>query len=237
MRLLHGILIGAALAFMQPSAWGFESVRTQEINECRSGELATWDDGQDKPASGLPLAFVYDPAAAPDWFAPTVVAGLVKKAAVAWSQCGVPVQVLGLAGGAEERAGTIRIQWNEKDSGGNFGLANLGRRTLSLSPKAFELLKTRNPAHDARTTLQLVISHEMGHFFGLLAHSRRCVDVLSYYDNGRGEKCYSRDVSQMRFFAEYRHVLPTACDIERCRKVNGQPPLTAGRLGMTAPLP
>jgi hypothetical protein len=194
-----------------------------------------WGDGQDHPVRDSSLSFVYDPATAPDWFPQVQVAALVGKAAIAWSQCGVPIQVLGRAASAEQRSGAIRVQWNEKESRGNFALANLGQRTLSLSPKAFELLRTRNPGHNASEMLQLVISHEMGHFFGLLAHSRRCVDVLSYYDKGRGEKCYSRDVSQMRFFPEYRHVLPTACDIERCHKVNGQPPLPAGRVGIAAP--
>jgi hypothetical protein len=122
------------------------------------------------------------------------------------------------------------VQWSVKDSGGNFGLANLGKKTLSLGPQGFELLKSRNPKYDSRETLQMVISHEMGHFFGLMAHSRRCVDVLSYYDNGKGETCSSRDRSQMKKVIEYRNTLPTACDIERCRNINGFPPLVAGRL-------
>jgi hypothetical protein len=229
-RAMKSLLMGFVVAFQSLCAWGFELARTQEISECRSGELMTWGDGQDRPVTGLPLVFAYEPATAPDGFSPALVAGMVSKAAVAWSQCGLPVQVISGVGSAGQQKGTIRIQWNEQGSGGNFGLANLGQRTLSLSSAAFELLKKRNPAHDARETLQMVISHEMGHFFGLLAHSRRCVDVLSYYDNGKGEKCYSREPSQMRLVTEYRHVLPTACDIERCRKVNGMPALSAGRL-------
>jgi hypothetical protein len=77
----------------------------------------------------------------------------------------------------------------------------------------------------------MVISHEMGHLFGLMAHSRRCVDVMSYYKNGKGEACYSRDPSQINSVPEYRNLLPTACDIERCRAANGKPPLPGGRLG------
>ena len=146
-----------------------------------------------------------------------------------WSQCGVPAFIISQAS-AKEQQGIIRVQWSDKDSGGNFGLANLSKRTLTLGPKAFGLLKTRNPAYDSRETLQMVISHEMGHFFGLMAHSRRCVDVLSYYDNGKGDACYSRDPSQMGKVKEYRSILPTSCDIERCRKVNGLPPLLDGRL-------
>jgi hypothetical protein len=135
----------------------------------------------------------------------------------------------GRAGAKTDRS-VIRIQWNELESRGNFGLANLGKQTLSLSAKAFGLLKARNPRYDSRETLQMVISHEMGHFFGLMAHSRRCVDVLSYYDNGKGEKCFSRDPSQMGLVIEYRSVLPTSCDIERCRKINGYTPLPNGQL-------
>jgi hypothetical protein len=113
-------------------------------------------------------------------------------------------------GKAELRQGLVTVQWSEKDSGGNFGLANVSRGTLSLGPKAFELLRTRNPAHNAGETLQMVISHEMGHLFGLMAHSRRCVDVLSYYHNGKGDKCFTRDGAPVAGGVEYRNSLPTA---------------------------
>jgi hypothetical protein len=213
-------LLGAALG-----ASAFESVRDQEIRDCRRGELATWGDGQDRTAISPALIFSYNPAAAPPWFSEAQVAAMVSKAASAWSQCGVGSQVLAWSDPRRQAPGVIVVQWSDTDSGGNFGLANLDRRSLSLGPKAFELLRSRNPSHDARETLQMVISHEMGHVFGLMAHSRRCVDVLSYYHNGKGEKCFSRDLSQMRTVTEYRHVLPTACDIARCRQANGKPPL------------
>jgi len=127
------------------------------------------------------------------------------------------------------------LQWDEQESRGNFALANLTSRTLSLSPKGFELLRTRNPRHDASQTLQMAISHEMGHFFGLMAHSRRCVDVMSYYHNNKGEVCYKRmptanSDNNANKVVEYRHLLPTACDIERCRRINGKSPLPGGRL-------
>jgi hypothetical protein len=206
-----------------------ESVRSQEINQCLNGEMITWGDGRDRPAINTPLKFTYSHVDAPEWFTDAVVSKMVTNAVAAWGQCGVPAVMSG-RDSTKAQPGVIRVQWSEKESGGNFGLANLSVRTLSLGPKAFGLLKSRNPAHDARETLQLVISHEMGHFFGLMAHSRRCVDVLSYYDNGKGEKCTSRDPSQMRTVKEYRHVFPTACDIERCRKTNGLPTLLNGRL-------
>lgn len=222
---LAPVLLGLALAGVSLAALAIDSVREQEIRECRIGEVATWGDGHDRPAIGWVLSFAYNPANGPAWFPESLVAGMVAKAAAAWSQCGVPSRMETWSG-TKPAPDTVVVQWSEKDSGGNFGLAHLGQHTLSLGPKAFELLRTRNPRHDARETLQMVISHEMGHVFGLMAHSRRCVDVLSYYHNGRGEKCYSRDPAQMRNVAEYRHVLPTACDIERCRAANGIAPPT-----------
>ena len=121
-------------------------------------------------------------------------------------------------------AGAIVVQWSEPGSMGNFGLANLSQRTLALSAAAFQLLRTRNPKHPAEQILQMVISHEMGHFFGLMAHSRRCVDVTSYYHDGKGGQCYARDRSLLNTVAEYRSILPTACDIQRCRAANGLAP-------------
>jgi hypothetical protein len=115
----------------------------------------------------------------------------------------------------------VQVQWSEEGSRRNFGLANLGEATLSLGPSAFQLLQTRNPAFDSRQTLQMVISHEMGHFFGLMAHSRRCVDVTSYYTNSQGESCRIRDGRALPAGVEYRSTLPTACDIARCRAANG----------------
>jgi hypothetical protein len=229
------IVLCLALAIDLPCALAFESVRSQEINQCLSGEIVTWGDGRDRPVTSTPLKFAYSHAAAPDWFAESVVAEMVAKAVAAWSQCGVPTKIVAWDSAKQQHQGVIRIQWSEKESGGNFGLTNLGKRTLSLGPKAFALLKTRNPTHDARETLQMVLSHEIGHFFGLMAHSRRCVDVLSYYNNGKGDTCFSRDPAQMDTVKEYRHILPTSCDIERCRELNGMPPLFDGQLIERAP--
>lgn len=216
------------LALACPLAIALESVRDQEIAQCLPGEVTTWGDGRDRPAVGSPLVFVYTHAAAPAWFPETQVLAAVKAAAAAWSQCGVPSSVLSQAGMADggpgAAQGTVLVQWGDLHSRGNFGLADLGKRTLSLGPAAFQMLKTRNPAHDAGSTLQMVISHEMGHLFGLMAHSRRCVDVTSYYDNGKGEQCFARDRSQLRTVVEYRSALPTACDIQRCLRANASAP-------------
>lgn len=198
------------------------SVREQEIAECRAGEISTWGDGRDRPAVASPLVFVYQHRGAPTWFSEAEVLASVKRAAAAWSQCGVPSRVLGAD--ALAPAGAVRVLWSEQGSVGNFGLANLGQRSLSLGPAAFALLHKRNPGHDARQTLQMVISHEMGHLYGLMAHSRRCVDVTSYYRDGKGQTCHVRDVRALKTVPEYRATLPTACDIQRCRIVNGFAP-------------
>lgn len=228
--LLHCLLSALTQLVTLPDVVASESVRTEEINQCLNGEIVTWSDGRDRPAILSPLRFAYNHAGAPSWFAKEAAVGMVERSAASWSQCGVNSWLVDMAGVVDRPYEVIRIQWNERDSGGNFGLANLSKRTLSLSPKAFGLLNVINPKYDSRETLQMVISHEMGHFFGLMAHSRRCVDVLSYYDNGKGEKCYSRDPVGMRSIIEYRSVVPTACDIERCRMTNGKPPLPHGRL-------
>jgi hypothetical protein len=203
---------------------GAASVRDEEITECRAGEIATWGDGQDRPAVSSPLVFTYHHDGAPAWIAPAQVTERIDRALAAWAACGVPARRVPWSPYPDVRRGLVVVQWGERTSGGNFGLANLAERTLSLGPAAFELLRSRNPAHDAGSTLQLVISHEMGHLFGLMAHSRRCVDVLSYYGNSRGESCFKRDGPASKV-AEYRHELPTACDIQRCRRANGKEPL------------
>lgn len=209
------------------TAADFLSVRAQEINECRSNELLTWGDGRDRPASSSRLQFSYNHQGAPAWFPTDKALGMVAQAAASWAQCGLQTQMVVWRPSLEKQRDIIIVQWDEKESRGNFGLANLTRRTLSLSAKAFGLLKKVNPAYDSRETLQMVIAHEMGHLFGLMAHSKRCVDVLSYYDNGKGDVCYSRDAAWKTRAVEYRSTLPTACDIERCRRINGKPPLAS----------
>ncbi len=216
-------LWAAALALSCLAADAAESIRDQEIAECRPGEIATWDDGRDRPALSNPLLFVYWHSGAPAWFSAPQLIEVLKRAGQAWAGCGVSSQVKILAGNDPLPKGAVVVQWSEAGSRGNFGLANLDQRTLALSPAMFQLLRTRNPNYPAEQTLQMVVSHEMGHFFGLMAHSRRCIDVTSYYKDGKGGSCYARDLSQLKTVVEYRSVLPTACDIQRCRVANGLP--------------
>ncbi len=217
-------LAGWLWALVGHGALATESVRDQEIAQCLPGEVSTWGDGRDGPATSNPMVLVYDHANAPPWFPQAVVATAVQKAQDAWSHCGVSGRVVvgapaGVAA-AELRQGAVRVEWSDAGSRNNFGLANPGQRTLSLGPAAFALLQKMNPAHDARQTLQMVVSHEMGHLYGLMAHSRRCVDVTSYYHNGKGEACYTRNGVAPAPGYEYRATLPTACDIARCVAAN-----------------
>ena len=195
-------------------------LREQEIAQCLPGEVATWSDGQDRPAMATQLVLAYRHDDAPPWFSPGQVLGTVNRAAQAWATCGVGVQVLAVPRGATVPPGAVLVLWSDAAAGGNFGLANLHTLSLALGPAAFRLLNSRNPAHPAGDTLQMVVSHEMGHFFGLMAHSRRCVDVMSYYDNGRGERCFTRAGRMLPARGDDRALLPTACDIARCRAVN-----------------
>lgn len=199
------------------------TTREQEIASCRPGEIATWPDGLDRPAQVAAVRLVYRHAGAPAWFDEALVLGTLQRAAAAWSACGVPAEVIGEEAAALYPGTVTVVQWNEAETRGNFALANLGQRTLSLSAAMFGLLAQRNPRHPAVQTLQMAVSHEMGHFFGLMAHSRRCVDVMSYYDDGRGQTCVTGAAGGYKPNVEYRALLPTACDIARCRAVNGQP--------------
>lgn len=210
--------VAMVLALLAPS---HASVRDEEIAQCLPGEMVSWGDGRDRAAVSSPMVLVYDHRAAPIWFSEGEVFAAVQRAAQAWARCGVPARVARSADTQPVSAGAVSVRWSDADAAGNFGLAHFGLRWLVLGPAAFQLLRTRNPAHDARETLQMVISHEMGHLFGLMSHSRRCVDVTSSYDNGKGEQCMVRDRSELTRFTEYRATLPTACDIQRCRQANG----------------
>jgi hypothetical protein len=195
-------------------------LRNQEIAECSEGEITTWEDNRDTAAKFSPIVFYYDHTGAPAWFSEKQVSELIERAASAWSQCGIPALVVSKNNKAHPSTSMVSIDWNIAGSRGNFGLANLTQNQLSLGLPAFQLLNQRNPKHNALETLQMVLSHEMGHFYGMMAHSRRCIDVLSYYHDGKGGQCYSRFPDIIRKFPEYRSTLPTACDIQRCKILN-----------------
>ena len=219
---LGGLALGLAPALAQTVQTTPTSSRSAELATCLPGELAIWPDGQDRPAPGGAVRLVYRHAGAPAWFDEAAVVAALQRAATAWSACGVPGEVVSDAAIGLQPASEVQVGWDDTATRGNFALADVGRRRLWLSAAMFALLAQRNPRHPAQQTLQMAISHEMGHFFGLMAHSRRCVDVMSYYSFGSAsEPCRTRDGRPHTALPEYRAVLPTACDIARCRAVNG----------------
>lgn len=222
MATFYRLLLAALLCFAA-NAVSARSEREAEIAECQPGEIVTWGDGVDRPSQARAYRIHYLHDQSPAWFGARQVEQLVERSARAWSSCGIPLSMVDENTSASATGPVIRVEWSEEGSRGNFGLANLTQRTLSLSPKAFTLLRTRNPAHDTTQTLQMVISHEMGHFLGLMAHSRRCADVLSYYHDGQGQQCRTRSGHVPGPGIEYRHHLPTACDLARCRQINRRP--------------
>ena len=213
-------LIIISLALTSSYAEAVVELRNQEIAECSEDEIKTWEDNRDTAAKFSPIVFYYDHTGAPAWFSEKQASELIERAASAWSQCGIPALVVTKNNKTNQSAGIVKIDWDVAGSRGNFGLANLTQNQLSLGSAAFQLLNQRNPKHNASETLQMVLSHEMGHFYGMMAHSRRCIDVLSYYHDGKGGQCYSRFPDIIRKFPEYRSTLPTACDIQRCKTLN-----------------
>ena len=196
-----------------------QTVREREMAQCLPGEIVTWGGGRDRPAIRTPLVFAYVHRGAPEWFSERMVLSIVRRAVFAWAPCGVPSRVM-VAGPDSLPEGSVLVQWSEAISGANAAQADLAKGLLTLNSTVFRLLNTNKPGQDASEVLQMVISHEMGHHLGLVAHSRRCVDVTSYYDNGKGERCFTRDGNLPKPGFEYRATLPTACDIARCIQAN-----------------
>jgi hypothetical protein len=216
------IIVTAGMVLLMLGAVGANgTVREQEMAQCFPGEIATWQDGRDRPTVSSPMVIWYDHGQAPAWLSQTKVRTAILNAATAWSSCGVQISLLPFSPSTVKPDGSVLFQWSDEGSLRNFGLANLTIRSLNLGPSAFQLLRDRRPALDPTETLQMVISHEMGHLLGVVAHSKRCVDVTSYYNNGQGERCLTRDGSPMQPGVEYRASLPTACDIARCKAANG----------------
>lgn len=217
----------SAAQFVPPSAEkgkaasaSLPSVRDQEIAQCLPGELSTWGDGRDQAIRPRAVRFAYRHDNAPPWFDAAQVLALVRRSAEAWSACGLRIDVVAVPRGQVPPEDAVQILWSDTGSRGQFALANVTARSLSIGPGLFALLRQRNPKYPADQTLQMVLSHEMGHFLGLMAHSRRCVDTMSYYDNGKGERCTLRDPKSWGSVVEYRSMLPTACDLARCRALN-----------------
>ena len=200
------------------------ALRESEIAQCLPNEIATWNDGdKDTKMLSAKMLFIYDHQGAPAAVSEDAVFAVLQQAASAWGQCGGQNAVMLKRDVFDPNndSAKITVQWNDKDKLGTIGLANITLKTLTLSPDAFKNLNRINPNRNLVETLQMVVSHEVGHFHGLIAHSKRCVDVLSYYTNDAGDKCTIRGNGVMPTQFEYRSLLPTACDIQRCRIANG----------------
>jgi hypothetical protein len=199
------------------------AMRENEIAQCLPNEVATWGDGgPDGPMLSQRMLFVYDHKGAPATVSEEAVFSVLQQASSAWQQCGGQNAVmLKRDVFANSEMLKINVQWTDLEKTGAIGLANLSSQSLALSPQAFVKLQKSKPLQPFMETLQMVVSHEMGHFHGLMAHSKRCVDVLSYYTNDAGETCQIRQKGVLPKTFEYRSLLPTACDIQRCRTANG----------------
>ena len=200
------------------------ALRESEINQCFANEIATWSDGgKDTKMLGPKMVYVYDHQGAPDGISEESVFASLKNAALAWDQCGGQNTVILKRDLSASVPGLkITALWSDEDKLGTIGLANITKKSLTLSPEAFVNLRKSSANKNVLETLQMVISHEIGHFQGLTSHSRRCVDVLSYYTNANGEKCSIRNNGVMPPNMEYRASLPTACDIQRCKASNAK---------------
>jgi hypothetical protein len=196
--------------------------RDEEIAICTHSEVPTWPDGVDAPIPHQKLQFLYSHHGAPRWMNSETVLSKIVRATQAWSLCGLDLGVGTQANASKlPTTQTIVIQWDSAQSHGHFGVADRVNRRLTLGPSAFELLMVKAP-QAMEYSLQLVISHEIGHFLGLQRHSRRCVDVMSYYSDEKGSECISGVLNWKSGYREYRSHLPTACDIQRCRAINGR---------------
>ena len=196
--------------------------RQQEISSCLPGEIVTWADGQDRPISNRSIVLVYRGDSGPDSpaFRDRSVRDMVERSAMAWSDCGLKIRLVNeMEAAVSLSSRKILIRWANRPIGG-VAIADIHRSELLLNATVFESLLRQRGQAVAQETLQMTLSHEMGHFLGMRAHSRRCVDVMSYYTSPTGERCTLREPREFERYLEYRHALPTACDIARCRVLN-----------------
>jgi len=203
------------------------ALRKEEISQCLNDDIQTWGDGEkDTKMLSTKMVFVYQHLGAPKSVLEQSMLAILKMAASSWDQCGGTNLVMLEKDYVTTAPGLkIMVDWNEKETVGTIGIANITKRKLTFNPETVQKIiqinasKNLNESYLAET-LQMTASHEIGHFQGLSAHSKRCVDVLSYYSVG-GEKCTTRNGGPMPSnFYEYRSSLPTSCDIERCRIAN-----------------
>lgn len=209
------------------------ALRKEEISQCLSNDIQTWGDGEkDTKMLSQKMVFVYQHLGAPKPVLEQSMLTLLRTAASSWDQCGgTNLVVLDKDYVTTTPGLKITVDWNDKETVGTIGIANITKRKLTFNPEIVQKIIQINESKNLNEsylleTLQMTASHEIGHFQGLSSHSKRCVDVLSYYSVG-GEKCTTRNGGSMPLgFYEYRSSLPTSCDIERCRIANKNSNLT-----------
>jgi len=206
-----------------------QSLRAKEVAECPDGEMATQTAHGNVPVNAMAvggrfnaLRFAYNPALAPESVPEARLGGMVSAAAQAWSACGIPGQFVGTTQDLAGTGNTFIVQWYNSE-----GVPIAGYRkgtTIYLNAGHYQTMRAHSEVY-AQDVMQRLISHEMGHAFGLVEHSARCVDVMATEDSF--DKC-DRDPAAPRtirdtdklFFVK-QQAFPTACDIKRCRVVNG----------------
>jgi hypothetical protein len=208
-----------------------QRLRAKEVAECLEGEMATQTALGNAPVNALAvggrfnaLRFAYNPALAPESVPEARLGGMIAAAAQAWSVCGIPGQFVGITQDLTGTGNTFIVQWYNSE-----GVPIAGYRkgtTIYLNAGHYQTMRAHSEVY-AQDVMQRLISHEMGHAFGLVEHSARCVDVMATEDSF--DKC-DRDPAAPRtiqdtdklFFVK-QQAFPTACDIKRCREVNALP--------------
>jgi hypothetical protein len=206
-----------------------QQLRAKEVAECPEGEMATQTAHGNVPVNAMAVAgrfnslrFAYNPALAPESMPEARLGGMISAAALAWSACGIPGQFVGTT---QELAGTDNtfvVQWYNSE-----GVPIAGYRkgtTIYLNAGHYQTMRAHSEVY-AQDVMQHLISHEMGHAFGLVEHSARCVDVMATEDSF--DKCDREPAAPRtlqdagKIFFIKGQAFPTACDIKRCRQVNG----------------
>jgi hypothetical protein len=206
-----------------------QRLRAKEVAECPDEDMATQTAHGNVPANALAvggrfasLRFAYNPALAPESVPEGRLGGMISAAAQAWSACGIRGEFVGGTQDLAGAANTFVVQWYSSE-----GVPIAGYRkgtTIYLNAGHFEAMRAHSEVL-ALDVMQRLISHEMGHAFGLVEHSARCIDVMATedsFDKCDREPAAPRPVRDKdRIYAVKGEAFPTACDIKRCRQVNG----------------